>query len=192
MDRQRGQSLIELVVAVAILGMVVLVTDGAVESARRRVALAAAVSELRATVMYVRTLAVTRDRNVAMRFTQEGDGRWAWTVYEDGDRDGVRNDDIQKGVDRRIVARRGIQYAPARIGVPDAPVPDPMNGSTLQTRPPVRYGNSMLCSFSRQGEVTNGSLVLTDGRDAAIVRTYGTTGRVAVLRWDGKQWKTGA
>jgi hypothetical protein len=49
-----------------------------------------------------------------------------------------------------------------------------------------------LCSFNRHGEVSNGSIVLTDGERAAIVRTYGTTGRVAVLRWNGKEWKLGA
>ena len=192
MHRQQGQSLVELLIVIAILGMVVVVSHDAIDTARRRAALTAAVSEVRATIVYVRTIAIARDRHVAMRFTKEDDGRWTWSVYEDGDGDGVRNDDIQKSVDKRIIARRGIQHAPARIGVPDKPVPDPMNGSTLQTRPPVRYGSSMLCSFSRHGEVTNGSLVLTDGEHAAIVRTYGTTGRISVLRWNGKQWRSGA
>lgn len=192
MHSQKGQSLMELLVATAIVGSLVLVTHEAVETGRRRAALTAAVSDFRATVMYVRTMAITRDRNVAIRFTQESGGRWSWAVYEDGDGDGVRNDDIQKLVDRRIRTRRDIQYMPARIGVPDAPVSDPMNSSSLQARPPVRYGASMLCSFSRHGEVSNGSVVLTDGERAAIVRTYGATGRIAVLRWDGKQWRLGA
>ena len=193
MRNQKGYSLIELVVAAAIVAVLFLSATGAVESARRRSALLAAVSEVRTAVMHVRTLAIARNRNVAIRFTEESPGRWAWTVYEDGDGDGVRNDDIQKNVDRRISPTRRIAYTPARIGVPDDPVPDPLNApAKLQSRPPVRYGASRLCSFNRHGEVTNGSLVLTDGINAAIVRTWGTTGRVAVLRWNGTVWKTGS
>jgi len=46
-------------------------------------------------------------------------------------------------------------------------------------------------SFSRNGEVTNGSVVLSDGTHANIVRVHGTSGRIQVLRWNGNVWKTG-
>ena len=192
MQRQEGLSLVELTVAVAIIGIVTLVGGTAIATTNRRIALNSATSELRATVMYVRTLAVTRDRNVAIRF-RDDENAWTWTVYEDGDGDGVRNDDIQNGKDRQILPTRRFQYGPAGIGLPGSPVSDPLAaGKTLQARPPVRFNASMLCSFSRQGEVTNGSVVLSDGTYATIVRVHGTSGRIEVWRWNGKGWKSGA
>lgn len=190
MHRQRGQTLIELLGTLALLGGIALAAGSAADYTRRRVAMAGATSELRATFMYVRTLAVARDHNVAIRFREEPKG-YSWAVYEDGDGDGVRNDDISKNIDRQLIRPRLFQHPPARIGLPDHSMPDPMNGGVLESRPAVRFNSSMLCSFSRAGEVTNGSLVLTDGPSAVIVRVYDRSGRVAVLRWNGKQWITG-
>lgn len=189
--RQHGLSLVELTVAMAISALLMLIGLQSIEGAKRAYALNSATSELRATIMYVRTLAIARDRNVAIRFRAEERG-WTWTVYEDGDGDGVRNDDIQKGKDRQILPTRRFQYGPAGIGLPSSPVSDPLAaGKKLQARPPVRFNASMLCSFSRQGEVTNGSVVLSDGTHATIVRLHGTSGRIEVWRWNGKAWKSG-
>lgn len=191
MHHQKGQSLIELLIVLAIIGIVCAVGMSAVESVQRRVALNSATSELRAIIMYVRTLAIARDRNVAIRFRNE-QRAWTWTVYEDGDGDGVRNDDISKGRDRRILPTRTFQYGPAGIGLPSSSVPDPLaGGRPLTERSPVRFNASMLCSFTRKGEVTNGSVVLSDGRGANILRVHGTSGRIQVLRWNGTVWKSG-
>lgn len=190
MRNQKGQTLVETLVAAAMMAIVGYAAAITVEAVQRRAALTGAISELRSVFLYTRTLAVTRDRNVAMRFREDGKA-WTWTIYEDGDGDGVRNDDISKNIDRALTRPRRFQHSCARIGLPDVSMPDPMNGGVLESRPAVRFNSSQLCSFSRVGEVTNGSLVLTDGHTAAIVRVYGLTGRIAVLRWDGKQWKSG-
>lgn len=191
METQKGQSLAELVVVLAIIGLALGATATTAGSARKRIALAAATSELRAVFMSTRALAVAHDRNVAIRFQPSG-SQWSWTIYEDGDRDGVRNDDITRGVDRLIEKPRLFQHAPVRIGVPGAPIPDPTApGKTLGLRLPVRFGTSLLCSFSRNGEATNGSVVLTDGRGATVIRVGGTSARINVLRWNGKAWITG-
>ena len=191
MHKQKGQSLVELTIVLTLIGGVSAIGMSAIDSVKRRVALNSATSELRATIAYVRTLAVTRDRNVAIRFRQDNTA-WTWTVYEDGDGDGVRNDDIAKGKDRQVFPPRRFQYGPAGIGLPTIPVPDPLaGGQPLGTRSPVRFNTSMLCSFSRNGEVTNGSVVLSDGTLANIVRVHGTSGRIQVLRWNGNVWKTG-
>jgi hypothetical protein len=186
---QSGQSLVEVVVTMAILGLVGMLTGSAIESVQKRIALRSATSEVRATLMYVRTLAVTRDRNVAIRFRNDARG-WTWAVVEDGDGDGVRNDDINKGIDREIQPARRFQYGAAGIGLPGVSTPDPFGGK-LEDRPPVRFNASMLCSFSRAGEVTNGSVVLTDGERAVVVRAHGRSGRISVLTWNGRKWITG-
>lgn len=186
---QKGQSLIEMLVVVSLIGFFGVLGNSALTSARRNIALSASTAELRALFQRVRMLAVGHNRNVAIRFRPAGDA-WSWTIYEDGDGDGVRNDDILRGVDFQVDRTRVFQYQPVRIGVPSKPVVDPMNGQLLGLRLPVRFGNSQLCSFSRDGEATNGSIVLTDGESATIIRIGGTSALINVLRWNGKAWIT--
>ena len=188
-QQQKGQTLVEALITVSVMSIVVLGAVNTADTVQKRIALRSATSEVRATLMYVRTLAVTRDRNVAIRFRNDARG-WTWAVHEDGDGDGVRNDDISKGIDREIQPARRFQYGPAGIGLPDRDLPDPFGGK-LHDRAPVRFNASMLCSFSRAGEVTNGSVVLTDGPHAVIVRVQGQSGRINVLTWNGKKWSTG-
>ena len=189
---ERGQSLVEILFTLSILGCVATTGLAVMNHARRVYALSAGTAELRALFQRVRMIAIVRDCNVAIRFRPaEGDG-WSWSVYEDGDGDGVRNDDITRGVDRLIEKPRLFQHPPVRIGVPAGAVPDPTApGQLLSLRLPVRFGTSLLCSFSRQGEATNGSVVITDGVRARIIRVHGTTGRIDVYRWDGKKWRVG-
>jgi hypothetical protein len=134
-------------------------------------------------------MAITHRRSVAIRFRADGDS-WSWRVYEDRDNDGVRNDDIARGVDVPIGPDHRLHYIPARIGVPDNPIPDPATGQPLGLRLPVRFGTSQLCSFSREGESTNGSLVLTDGRNVRVISIEGNSALVRVQRWDGRKWIT--
>jgi hypothetical protein len=181
----------ELLVVVSLLGFFVVLGNSSLTQARRNVALLAGTSELRSLFQRVRMLAVSHNRNVAIRFRPAGEA-WSWTVYEDGDGDGVRNDDINKGIDFQVGRPRLFQYYPVRIGVPSQPVVDPMNGQLLSLRLPVRFGNSQLCSFSRDGEATNGSIVLTDGESATIIRIGGTSALINVLRWNGRSWSSGS
>ncbi len=179
----------EMLVMVSLLGFFAVMGNSALTYARRNVALLAGTAELRSLFQRVRMLAVAHNHNVAIRFRPVGDA-WTWSVYEDGDGDGVRNDDINRGVDVQIDRTRIFQFKPVRIGVPSGPVVDPMNGQLLSLRLPVRFGTSQLCSFSAVGEATNGSIVLTDGERATIIRIGGTSALINVLHWNGKKWIT--
>src|SRR5882762_2726225 len=95
---QRGHSLVELLAVLAIAGIMITTVSRAVDYARRTAALAASTSEMRALFQSTRAIAITHRRNVAIRFRLDGD-TWTWRVYEDRNRDGVRNDDIARGVD---------------------------------------------------------------------------------------------
>lgn len=191
MHRQSGQSLVELVAAGTVIGIMLLMTVGALDTARRSTTLLAATSELRSIFQHVRALGIAHDRNVGVKFSPDGDD-WTWTVYEDGDGDGVRSDDILRGTDRCIRQPRRFQHRPAHIGIPETEYPDPLApGRSLSHRLPVRFGRSTLCSFSRRGEATNGSIVLTDGDRAVVLRVDGRSGRIAVYRWRGARWVEG-
>lgn len=189
-NRRNGWSVTELLIAVAMVGMFVGLTNSAVEAGRKHAALRGAVSEMRALFQQVRMMAIARNCNVAIKFRFE-DGDWTYAVYQDGDGDGVRNIDIDRSVDKEVIARRKLMYVPARIGVPREPVTDPMNGRRLSDRSAVRFGRSELCSFSKEGEATNGSLVLTDGDRAVLLRVTGTSARIHVLRWFEGRWVSG-
>jgi prepilin-type N-terminal cleavage/methylation domain-containing protein len=191
MDRQRGQTLLELMVVLGVIALFSMIGIYAADLGMRQASLLGGTSELRAVFHETRMLAVARNRNVAIKFRDVGD-TWTWTVYEDGDGDGVLNDDIKKKIDRPLGRPRRFDHSPAVIGVPTYEVPDPLKpGALLSERQPVRFGTSTLCSFSRQGEATNGSIALTDGTRATIIRVHGTTGRIDVHRWDGKRWRVG-
>lgn len=191
MDRQRGHTLLELLVVLGIVSIFSMIGIYAADAGMRQASLLGGTSELRAVFHETRMLAVARDRNVGIKFRDVGD-TWTWTIYEDGDGDGVRNDDIKKKVDRPLRGPHRFNHRPAAIGVPPYKVPDPLRpGAFLGSRRAVRFGNSTLCSFSRHGEATNGSVVLTDGTRATIIRVHGTTGRIDVFRWNGKKWRVG-
>ncbi|HEY0155779.1 MAG TPA: GspH/FimT family pseudopilin [Thermoanaerobaculia bacterium] len=191
MNRQRGHSLLDLLIVLMILGVFSLVGGYAADLGMRQASLVAATSELRSVFHEVRMLAVARDRNLGIKFREAG-GTWTWSVYEDGDGDGVRNNDISRGVDRVIQRPRRFDHRPAIVGVPLAEIADPLKpGALLSSRKAVRFGDSTLCAFSRRGEGTNGSVVLTDGTRVSIVRVHGGTGRIDVHRWDGYQWRVG-
>jgi prepilin-type N-terminal cleavage/methylation domain-containing protein len=186
-NKECGLTLVELIVVTAILGIMITMTT-VLGTASRGASLAAATSELRSVFHSVRMIAVARSCNVGLKFDQS-DGVWTWAVYEDGDADGIRNDDIERGRDRLIQRPRRFEHRPSIIGVPKASVPDPLApGKALGDRSPVRFGNSTICSFSQNGEATNGSVVLTDGDNAVIVQVSGSAARIGVLRWNGKGW----
>src|SRR6185503_9345850 len=56
---------------------------------------------LSARLQRVRMEAVKRSASVAMKFAQTADG-YSYTLYLDGNGNGVRTEDIQSGVDRRL------------------------------------------------------------------------------------------
>lgn len=183
--RQQGLTATEVMIALAIMATI---TIGGISAsaASRRIALVSAASDLRSELVRTRSLAVARDRNIAVRFRDDGDGI-AWTAYEDGDGDGVRNDDIAAGIDRPVGATRR-PAKPIRIGNPSGNIPDPSATGPLGTRSPVRFNSSALCSFSPGGDATNGSVILTDGSGAAILEVQGATADITVRWWNGDRW----
>jgi len=191
----RGHSLVELLVVVAIVGLTAAIALPAFFDIRKRAAVGSASRELRMIFDSVRSRAITQGRNSALKFRFER-GQWVYSIYDDGDWDGVRNDDIASGIDRQVSPSRPVLQveAAARIGLPLSAVTDPDSRRLLIAgeASPVRFNSSTICSFSPEGDCTPGSIFLTDGLDhAAMVRVSGSTGRIRLLlfnrstgRWD--------
>lgn len=191
--RTGGFSLMELLTVVAILGLIVSVSVPAFGKMRRRAALLAATSELRSSFHLTRSRAIARGVNCGMKFHQI-QGRWFFSVYEDGDRDGVRNDDIKKGKDKRIASPRTVfrHDGIIDIGLLDIPIKDPDGDPLGPNKSPVAFNRSGICSFSPYGESTPGTIYLTDGgRDLWAVRVYGATAKMRVLHYDrgASKWR---
>lgn len=177
----RGVSLVELLTVVAIVGLMVAISIPSLHDLSRRRELQAATAELRTILRKVRSRAVARGSNSAVKFREIG-GVWHYGFVDDGDGDGVMNDDIASGVDRIVTPFRQVfgTAGKVRIGLPDVPVRDGESGDIVTPdASPVRFNRSTICSFSPTGSATPGSIYLTDGaRGAAAVVVYGATGKV--------------
>lgn len=177
----RGVSLIELLIVVAIVGLVTTISIPSLTQISRKRELKAAAAELRSIFRDVRMRAVARSSNAAVKFREIG-GIWHYGFFSDGDGDGVRNDDILSGTDPMTGPYREVfgSTGKVRIGLPDVATWDAERGERiLPGESPVRFNRSTLCSFSANGSGTPGSIYLTDGAgNAAVVVVYGASGKV--------------
>ncbi len=183
-----GFSISELTVVVAVLslGFLVAVPPLIELTAALRVRLGA--EELVAALRTARALAVRDGANVAVLFATEPSGAVSFSLYRDGDGDGVRNDDIRAGIDVEVAPARQLQHVGrgVHLGLPDQRVRDPGDRSHWLDAggDPVRFNSSNLASFDPFGGATPGSLYVTDGTHLAAVRVFGGTGKVRVLVYD--------
>jgi type II secretory pathway pseudopilin PulG len=187
--RDGGYQLLEVIVVAAI----VMITAGILLppllrlADGRRVRLAAA--ELSGVLREARANAIRHNCRVGVKFLVEDRGV-RWGLYRDGDGDGVLNRDIDSGVDPPLGLPRTLTHLGRhiRFGFPPGPPPrDPGNPRRRMQRldDPIRFNRSDIASFGPLGGSTPGSLYLTDSiRHLAVVRVFGRTGKVKVLRWD--------
>jgi len=189
MARKNGFTLIELLIAIAIIGLVTAIAVPQWQSLRRRTAVRAAAAEIRAIFRAARSRAITRGSNAGVKFTRSGND-WQYAIYDDGDGDGIRNDDIQSGVDRRVTALRYACRGPelASIALLPSVKRDPDGDPILGGASPVQFNRSTICSFSPLGQATPGTIYLADSGDQEYaVRVLGGTARVRLLRYDAKR-----
>ncbi|MGE5413027.1 MAG: Tfp pilus assembly protein FimT/FimU [Syntrophomonadaceae bacterium] len=163
--------------------MLAIATPG-VMRLREEVSLRSAVHEASVAFYLARSYAISRGRNVGLKFRRNGD-RYEWALYADGNGNGVRTAEIASGVDRYL----GISYPWTRNDVfpgimTGTRVPDPGSPGRYLDRidDPIRFNASDICSFSAMGESTPGSIYLWDRHDGmAVLRVYGETAKMRSL-----------
>ncbi len=184
----KGFSLAELAVSLAVLVLILLLGAPSLVQATSDMRLRLAAFELVGVLRQARASAVRLDANVAVKFRTAQDGTVTFTLYRDGDGDGVLNRDIDSGVDPQIEPARRLENLGKGVGFgfPPGPAPpDPSSpGHRLSLTDPIRFNTSDLASFSSLGTSTPGSLYLTDGVGRLVaVRVANRAGKVRVLTY---------
>ena len=144
----------------------------------------------------LRQRAVSESCTFGLRFVPSGDG-WSYTLYRDGNGNGIRTADILSGKDPRVAETEdpSTRHEGIRIGLPAEAVPQipPNSGPIPAPADPVKFGNGNLISFSPSGSISGGTLYLTDGARVAAIIVYGPTGRIRLQRYEpGSGWRSGA
>jgi type II secretory pathway pseudopilin PulG len=174
---QRGTALMELMVSMAIMGLILTMSCAAFVTMYRRAALRAGAQRVRGILQQTRLSSSLLSANCAVKFIQRSGG-WSYAVYQDGNGDGVTNSDIAKGVDPAMSGEMPlVNEFGVRVGLL-ANESDPDGGPPLTS--PVNFNRSTLCSFSQTGSGTPGTVYLTNGSGAIAIRTA-DDGRIRIL-----------
>lgn len=191
MHAQRGFSLMEALVVVALIGLSVAVGAANLGRLRETVDLRRLGRQIAADALQARIAAFTSGRNVGLLFAEEN-GKWFYCPVEDRDADGVSRRDFLAGVDRPIGPRVWVEFLSGgvRLGVPAGwKVPDPSGTGSLPADDGLRIGLAAIMSFSPTATATPCSVYFNDGRERMLaVRVAGHNGKIRLLEWH-KGWR---
>ncbi len=190
MCRSRGgATLLELLVVLAIMAVLAAASAPSFLRLSRSLRLSMAANELVGVLRLARSSAIQNSCNIGVKFRVDNRGRVGFALYRDGDGDGVRTVDIESGVDPEVAPGRTLAHlgGHVRFGFPAGVVPrDPSNPGRKLKRleDPIRFNRSDIAAFNSLGGSTPGSLYITDGRKLLVVRLFGRTGKVKIMRYD--------
>lgn len=182
-----GFTLLELLVTVTLAGILLLATVPSILEASRHLRLTTAAHEVARVLHLARSHAVRHSAHVGVRFTTDpASGAVSWTLYRDGDGDGVLSRDIATGRDAPVGpgSRMLVHFGRGvLLGFPAVrPLHDPAGERLSRFGDPIRFNRSDIASFGPTGTATPGTLYLTAGRDTlACVRVTSRTGRIRVM-----------
>ena len=184
---ERGRSLVEVVVAVALLIIILAVTLPGLTEARRAAALSGASRRLQGLLFRCRAVAILNAQACALVFERRDDGTWRCFIAQDGDGDGIRRRDINRLVDPVVSEVVFFETGEAGLGILKGEfVPDPSGRGRLRGNldDPVRAGRGDIITFTPRGTATPASIYLTDHHARMrVLRVYGGTGRVISRVW---------
>lgn len=188
--RQDGFNLLEVMLVMAVLGMLLAMILPMSRQWWSALQVELAASEVATTLQLGRSLAVRHHARVAVRFYPDDEGRLTHAIFRDGDRDGVRSDDIERGIDPMLRGVKGGPLGGVQAGFPKGWRPrEPGSRKRLdRLHDPIRFGRSNMASFTALGGASPGTIYLTDGRRHLMaVRVNNRTGKVKILRYDREQ-----
>lgn len=183
-----GTSVVELVVLLAVAGIVLQIATPSLVRWRHQRLLHAAAWSLTVATTALRSAAAS-DGAIRGVVFDRGDSA-GWRIFSDGDGDGLRRTDMAALVDSQLQppVRLAESYPGVEFGLPGGR--KGLDGRVVEEG--VRFGRSSILSFAPEGTSSTGTVYLSNSPgDAVAVRFYGPTGRVSVWRSDGldRAWR---
>jgi hypothetical protein len=136
-----------------------------------------------------RSMAVRNNVYTAIRF-EAAAAIPRYSVYMDGNFNGVRKEDIAKGIDPRVAGPFFLdaQATGVRVGInPGTPAIPPEKG-ILDPNDPIKFGSSNMLSFSPNGTATPGTFYLAGQASQAAVRVTPGSARVRLMVCRNGKW----
>lgn len=186
---ERGHSLVEIIVVVAILMIGAAVAAPTLRAYSVESQLLGVGRTFKLSFLKARSVATKRSAYTAIRFERRPDGIF-YSVYVDGNSNGVLASDIATGVDARIEGPFLLTSGAPDVRVaiaPGTPAIPPDRG-VLDTGDPIRLGSSDTLSFSPLGTATPGTFYLSGVGAQGAVRVTPATGRVRLMICRGGRW----
>ena len=189
----RGFSLPEVLASLALLGILISISAPILAETVARERLQSAGWETAVFMRGLRQRSVAERAGHGLRFVRAG-GSWSYSLYRDGNGNGIRTADILAGRDPLLRGPEApeTRHEGIRLGLPGAEVPQipPGTGFIPDPSDPVKFGGTDIVSFSPSGSISGGTLYLTDGKRAMAIVVYGPTGRIRALRFEpGGGWR---
>jgi len=186
----RGFSLVEATVAIGIILVMAAMSAPAFRARFADAHILGAGQQFKSHFRLAWSTAVRSGVYTAIRFERQDDGRVFYSVYADGNYNGVRSIDIANRQDLRVAGPFPLSGGAPGVhvginpGVPNLP---PERG--LLSGDPVRFGASDILSFSPIGTATPGTFYLAGDAAQAAVRVTGGSARVRLMLWRGGRWQ---
>ena len=180
-----GYSLLELILVLGLIATIAGVTTPNILARLDDIHTLGAVRYTSGRLQQTRMDAVARSVNTAMRVIRTGNS-YSVGIYADGNGDGVRTSDIQRGIDRQIQREERLsdQFPGVEFdALPGLPAVDP--SSTAPGSDPIRLGSGNMAAFTPLGTSTSGSLYVLGRHDTQyVIRIFGETGKTRILKFN--------
>ncbi|MGE5345900.1 MAG: prepilin-type N-terminal cleavage/methylation domain-containing protein [Acidithiobacillales bacterium] len=189
----RGITLLELIVALALIGLLAAASLPALSNLVRKTVMDAATTDVALVFTLARDRAIRSGRMTGVKWFSKG-GDVVLTVYEDENGNGVLTADIKAGIDRLVAGpfwMRGKYPHVTFSFLPNFKGLDPSGSPIGDLNDPIRFGRSDICSFAPDANASPGSVYLADGVERqSVVRVSPANGKIQVFDWQPgkKKW----
>jgi prepilin-type N-terminal cleavage/methylation domain-containing protein len=182
----RGFSLPELLVALGILGTLFAIGVPAFHELVEQSMLRAACNDVALIFTRARGDAVFYGADVGVKWVSVA-GDVVFTIYRDGNGNGVTSADIASGRDVRIAGPVSMKSRYTGISfsfLAGFKGTDPNGDKIGDLADPIRFGRGSICTFSPTGRASPGSIYLSDRRSRqGLVRVSPISSRIQIFDW---------